>query len=404
MTHLYIHIPFCQRRCAYCDFNTYAHSEQHIAAYVDALCAELGMLVALRPPPSASPEAAALGDTIFFGGGTPTMLSLKQFERILAAATPLVPLEHAEISCEANPGTVLNLSYLRGLRSLGINRLSLGVQSLDDATLRRLGRIHSAAEAQQSYTQARQAGFTHVNLDLIFGLPTQSLEQWQRTLTTIATWQAEHLALYALTVEEATPLHAQVASGQLAIPDDDATATMYEVAMESLAAAGYLQYEISNWGWGGATPGVSGVRGGLGPPRTPDTACRHNLAYWLNSDYLAAGAGAHGHGYPQRYANLRAIGDYIAAVQAGTRPVGEALDLTPHDLYAETMLMGMRLNMGVSASHFAARCGRSLDATYGPVLAELVAQGLIERTAERVYLTPRGRMLANQVCMRFLYD
>ncbi|PDW03555.1 radical SAM family heme chaperone HemW [Candidatus Viridilinea mediisalina] len=421
MTHLYIHIPFCQRRCAYCDFTTYAQLEDRIDAYVTALCAELRMLAATyQPSPPASPEAAAVGPTLFFGGGTPTMLNLKQFERILNAAAALVCVEQAEISSEANPGTLLNHEYLCGLRSLGVNRLSLGVQSLNDATLRRIGRIHDAAQAFQSYQAAREAGFAQINLDLIFGLPGQSLAEWQATLAAVMTWAPEHLALYALIVETTTPLYTQVTSGQITIPDDDTSAAMYEMAMEQLAAAGYVQYEISNWARsGGRGTEEQGNRGtemlpiGAAYPMLPHASschmpltslpvCRHNLAYWLNSDYTGAGAGAHGHSHPRRYANLCGVDEYIAAVGAGRLPIAEEVLLTPQEWCAETMIMGMRLNSGVSAAHFAARCGRSLEATYGPILAQLAAEGLIERNAERVWLSPRGRMLGNQVCMRFV--
>lgn len=394
MRHLYIHIPFCHRRCAYCDFNTYANMEDRIEAYVAALCAELGMLAAQTPPPPpASPEAAALRPTIFLGGGTPTMLSLDQMERVLAAAADLVPLEGAEITSEANPGTVLGRDYLRGLRQLGVNRLSMGVQSLHDPTLRILGRIHTAAEARQSYVEAREAGFDNLNLDFIFGLPGQDQTQWEQTLATIAAWEVDHFSLYSLILEEQTPLFAQVTAGRVSVPDDDATADMYEAAIEGLGAAGYVQYEISNWVLPDGAELLPGV---------PARACHHNLAYWLNSDYLAAGAGAHGHRYPQRYSDLLGIDEYIAAVAAGRLPVAEVTELTPQDLRAETMMMGMRLNTGVGEAHFAARCGLSLDAAYGPALAELAAQGLIERSGGRVRLTERGRMLGNRVFEQFI--
>jgi oxygen-independent coproporphyrinogen-3 oxidase len=395
MSHLYIHIPFCHRRCAYCDFNTYANLEQRIDAYVDALCTELRMLAELRPTPPRSQEAAALGPTIFFGGGTPTMLSLDQFERILTAADHLVPLSQAEITSEANPGTLLDPDYLHGLRTLGVNRLSMGVQSLHDPTLRMLGRIHTAAEAYQSVEHARAAGFDNLNLDFIFGLPGQSLVAWEQTLETMVTWGIEHFSLYSLILEEQTPLFAQVTAGRLSIPDDDATAAMYEAAMSRLGAAGYIQYEISNW-----------VRPNPHEPEllpgTPSRACRHNLAYWLNSDYLAAGAGAHGHHYPERYANIRGVDDYIRAVAAGQLPIAERLALSAADLRAETMMMGLRLNAGVGTAHFAARCGQSLEASYGSLIDELVVQQLITYDRQRLRLTPRGRMLGNQVFARFL--
>ncbi|MEJ5346763.1 MAG: radical SAM family heme chaperone HemW [Chloroflexus sp.] len=393
MRHLYLHIPFCHRRCSYCDFNTYANMEHRIESYVDALCQELAMLRDQLPPLPASPEAAALRPSIFFGGGTPSMLSPAQIERILQAAAEIVPLTGAEISLEANPGTVLGRDYLRDLRSLGINRLSMGVQSLHDPTLRMLGRIHTAAEAYASFNDARAVGFESINLDFIFGLPGQDIEQWRATLTEIIRWEVDHIALYSLILEENTPLYAQVTAGRLQIPDDDLTGAMYELAMEMLGAAGYRHYEISNW----VRPSVSDR-----PDAPPALACQHNLAYWLNSDYLAAGAGAHGHVFPQRYANLRPIDSYITAVQSGRRPIAETTLLTSADLAAETMFMGLRLDIGVGFAHFAARVGQSLLDYYGPTLEQLSQQGLIECSAQRVYLTPRGRMLGNQVFAHFV--
>ncbi|NJN15773.1 MAG: radical SAM family heme chaperone HemW [Oscillochloris sp.] len=398
MKHLYIHIPFCHRRCAYCDFNTYANMEDRIEAYVQALCSELRMLAAEPPPPAPiSPEAAALPPTIFFGGGTPTMLALDQFERVLNAAHALVPLEGAEISSEANPGTVLGRDYLRGLRSLGVNRLSMGVQSLHDPTLRILGRIHTADEAYRSYVEAREAGFANINLDFIFGLPGQELAQWEATLNAVTAWGVDHFALYSLILEESTPLYAQVTSGRMQVPDDEATGAMYEAALGHFAAAGYMQYEISNWAYEQAEGSRQQAE-----VRFPQFACRHNIAYWLNSDYLAAGAGAHGHVFPRRYYDILGIDEYIRAVNEGRRPVAETTPLTPADLAAETMMMGMRLNIGVGEAHFAARCGRPLDEVYGEAISELVDQGLVERVAGRVRLTPRGRMFGNRVFARFL--
>lgn len=417
MRHLYLHIPFCQRRCSYCDFNTYANMEDRIEAYVQALCAELAMLGALHH--AAYAPIVSLRPTIFFGGGTPSMLTLDQMERVLTAASRIVPLAEAEVTIEANPGSMLGadmpaLDYLRGLRALGVNRLSLGVQSLDDPTLRILGRTHSAADARRCYADARRAGFDNINLDFIFGLPGQTPTQWQATLDEITSWDVDHFSLYSLILEERTPLYAQVVSGRVSVPDDDAGAAMYETAMERFAAAGYAQYEISNWekqaagrrpqGAGDADAQKSGFL--EQPPVTfqlvTDKACHHNLAYWFNVDYLAAGAGAHGHLYPQRYYDILAVDEYILAVREGRRPVAEITPLTQHDLYAETMFMGLRLNAGVSRAHFLARCGVALDAAYGATLAELCDLGLLESDALGVRLTAHGRMLGNQVFERFV--
>lgn len=421
--HLYIHIPFCHRRCAYCDFNTYANMDDRMGAYVDALCRELAgwrmPAAAAGLAPGSGLTRAALRPTIFLGGGTPSMLPLALIERVLAAAYALIPLDEAEVTVEANPGTVLGRDYLRGLRALGVNRLSMGVQSLHDPTLRVLGRIHTAAEARASFDDARRAGFDSINLDFMFGLPGQTVEQWEATLHEIASWGADHFSLYSLILEEKTPLYAQVMGGRLHVPDQDAAGEMYELAIERLGAAGYVQYEISNWARRDRETGRVGEweTGRLGDRETndhdllvapsaclplPAFACHHNLAYWLNADYLAAGAGAHGHLYPQRFANVLGIDDYIGRVVAGRTPIAEVTELSARDLAAETMFMGLRLNAGVSFAHFQERCGGDLGQVYANELRELIGLGLLERDALGVRLTPRGRMLGNQVFERFV--
>ena len=419
--HLYIHIPFCHRRCAYCDFNTYANMDDRMEAYVDALVGELGdwreaignsMEVSHSPITSGpTPDGltrAALRPTIFLGGGTPSMLPLPLVERVLKAAGAIVPIEQAEVTVEANPGTVLGRDYLRELRRLGVNRLSMGVQSLHDPTLRVLGRIHTAAEARASYVDARRAGFDNINLDFIFGLPGQTAEQWDATLREITTWDTDHFSLYSLILEETTPLYAQVTGGRLSVPDEDATGEMNELAIEHLGGAGYIQYEISNW-----------ARNENKAQRTkhkeqsdgsvlcslfsvPSYACHHNLAYWFNADYLACGAGAHGHIYPRRYFDVLGIDDYIARVRAGRSPIAELTALSARDLAAETMFMGLRLNAGVSFAHFSDRCGADMDDRYAAELADLVRLGLLERDDLGVRLSARGRMLGNQVFERFV--
>src|SRR6266545_5602718 len=354
--HLYIHIPFCHRRCAYCDFNTYANMDDRMDAYVDSLCKEIrDWRLEIGDPPLQSPISnlqsltrAALRPTIFLGGGTPSMLPLPLIERVLGAAEAIVPLEQAEVTVEANPGTVLGRDYLRELRRLGVNRLSMGVQSLHDPTLRVLGRIHTAAEARASYVDARRAGFDNINLDFIFGLPGQTVEQWDATLREIATWDTDHFSLYSLILEERTPLYAQVIGGRVGVPEEDATGEMYARAIDLLGAAGYVQYEISNWARG-QRPGASGqglpieMQSPTPDPRPliPGRACHHNLAYWLNADYLACGGGAQGDLYTSRYANVLVIDEYIGRVDAGRSPIAETTDLIARDLCAETMFMGL---------------------------------------------------------------
>jgi oxygen-independent coproporphyrinogen-3 oxidase len=397
--HLYLHIPFCARRCAYCDFNSYANLEHRIAAYVAALCDELAAWRALADPaPPLQRVARALmradlPPTIFFGGGTPSLLPLAAFERILAASDALIPRQHAEITVECNPGTALSRDYLAGLRSLGVNRISIGVQTLDDRILRVLGRTHTAADARAAYDAAVQAGFDRINVDFIFGLPGQTPESWLATLHTLVEWQVDHCSLYSLILEPSTPLAAQVTGGRITVPDDDDTGAMYEAALDILAAGGYTQYEISNWAR--RLPGDAARL-------VPANACHHNLAYWLNADYLGAGAGAHGHIPPHRTSHVLAVDDYIAAVRRHGIPLADLVPLTGRDLFAETMFMGLRLNAGVSLAHIRERCGVALDAIAGETVAELVAAGLLERDAHAVRLTDRGRMFGNQVFAHFV--
>ena len=394
--------------------------DDRIDAYVDALVAELHMRRDTLVPPTglAAPipgvlTRASLPPTIFLGGGTPTMLTLEQMEKVLNAANAIVPLDGAEVTVEANPGTVLGGDYLHSLRGLGVNRISMGVQSLDDPTLQILGRIHTAAEARQSFEDAQRAGFERINLDFIFGLPGQTLKQWAATLDEVVTWGAEHFSLYSLILEASTPLYAQVTAGRVSIPDDDATGDMYELAMQRFAAAGYTQYEISNWARG-CVAEVAGHGSGVGseqPMNTehkpqyaelPPGACQHNLAYWLNADYLAAGAGAHGHVFPRRYFDVLKVDDYITTVRAGNLPTAEATALSERDLHIETMFMGLRLNVGVSYAHFRDRCGVEMTDVFGSTLDALVARGLLTRDDEGVRLSERGRMLGNQVFVEFV--
>jgi oxygen-independent coproporphyrinogen-3 oxidase len=394
--HLYLHIPFCRRRCTYCGFCSVAAQEHRLSAYVRAVCAELA---ALRQDiqPDRLYAATDLRPTVFLGGGTPSLLGPAQVEALLRATGELVPLEQAEITIEANPGTLMGaggrcrpaLAYFRDLRDLGVNRLSLGVQSLHDPTLRMLGRLHTAAEARQCVEEATRAGFPTINLDFIFGLPGQTGAAWTMTLDTIGAWDINHLSLYSLTLEEHTTLYTRAMRGEVRLPDHDTTAAMYERAMDRLAVAGFTHYETSNW-----------ARASNGTAPLP--VCHHNIAYWRNVDYLGVGAGSHGHIYPERYANLTDLDAYLAAVQEGRRPVEVRTALSPADLAAETMFMGLRLVEGVRFAHFRQRCGVEMEALYGEVLREQERMGLLERTAEGVRLTRRGRLLGNQVFAAFL--
>jgi putative oxygen-independent coproporphyrinogen III oxidase len=370
---LYIHIPFCRAKCAYCDFNSYAGLEDLFGAYTAALAREIEQV------------GPAWVRTIFVGGGTPTVLPLPRLAQVLDASRRAFTVDpDLEISIEANPGTVDDRT-LSGLRALGINRLSLGVQSLDDAELLLLGRIHTAAEAVEAFRAARQAGFENLNLDLIYGLPGQTMAAWQETLERALALEPDHLSLYALGVEEGTPLASAIAQGVLPDPDPDLAAEMYEWAEDNLAAAGCLHYEISNWA------------------REPGFECRHNLTYWRNEPSRGIGAGAHSWVGGRRWANVAHPAEYTARLLGGGCPVEAEEEIGPALEMGETMMMGLRLlDEGVPFERFRARFGEDLRQRFTGELMELADLGLIAIDDQRIRLSRRGRLVGNQVFLRFL--
>lgn len=383
---IYIHIPFCRHRCGYCDFNTYAGVEDLIPAYVKALCREILAVSAHSPSPAAV-------HTIYFGGGTPSLLTPAQIGEILTAIRKRFDLAAgAEISMEANPGT-LSRSNLDNYRKAGVNRLSLGVQSANTSELRLLDRIHNIQDVTEAVSWARQAGFDNLNLDFIFGLPGQTMASWRDSLAFGIGLGVEHLSLYNLTIEDGTPLKTLVTIGKIPRPDDDLAADMYEYAMEALEGAGFLHYEISNWA-----------------KKRGDTwlMCRHNLQYWRNQPYFGFGAGAHGYVDHTRTANLRGIREYIHAVLNGKVcfPAGPAVEtvvaLSQKDEQQETLMVGLRLlREGVSRIGFKERFGEPIESVFGRQIQELIRLGLLEG-GETLRLTRRGCLLGNQVFMRFV--
>jgi oxygen-independent coproporphyrinogen-3 oxidase len=333
---------------------------------------------------------------------------MASFEEIFAALHTTFNLQpEAEISLEANPGT-LSLDYLRGLHYIGFNRISLGMQSARPDELRLLERQHDVPDVIRAVKWARQAGFDNLNLDLIYGLPHQTLDDWQRSLAVAVDLAPQHLSLYALTVEEGTPLHTWVSRGLLESVDPDLAADMYELASEKLAGAGFLQYEISNWAKNSPNHPIL-------QSSNPYFACRHNLQYWRNLPYLGLGAGAHGYFGGQRTANVLHPTAYIthlenlqpAANNLPRFPAAETVN-TIHRAaeMAETMIMSLRLTReGVSRTVFTQRFSDELTACYGPAIRRLIHLGLLEWAgpSENVLrLTSRGRLLGNQVFMEFL--
>jgi len=400
---LYLHIPFCRHRCAYCDFNTYAGQEESIPAYVEALCREITFTA------KNAPEKLSL-HTIFFGGGTPSLLTPLQFESILSTISNNFELANLETTIEANPGTV-SLDDLRDLRSLGINRISFGVQSANPSELRMLEREHTYFDVINAVTWARQAGFDNLNLDLIYGLPLQTLDDWSASVELILGLNPEHLSLYALTLEHGTPFGHWSARGLMPLPDPDLAADMYEWAGETLDAAGYQQYEISNWAKNMA---LSGAQRSRNVHLAPTYACAHNLQYWRGLPYLAAGAGAHGYVNGYRYSNALRIKSYIdRLINYELRNTNYEFPFTPatvnhhkqtlQDDMGEFMMTGLRLTReGVSAVVFRERFGREVEDVFGKEIEDLTRLGLLAWQAQNLRLTRRGRLLGNQAFVRFV--
>jgi len=395
---IYLHIPFCQVRCAYCDFNTYAGLNDLMPAYAAALTREIRAVGgAGREATGARPAV----QTVFFGGGTPSLLPVAEYESIFAALRECFELTpECEITLEANPGTV-DGEYLAGLRGLGVNRLSFGVQSANAAELQLLDRLHTFDEVVTAVGMARAAGFNAsaygLNLDLIFALPHQTLATWQASVQRVLELRPEHLSLYALSLENGTPLRAWVYGGLLPMPDPDLAAEMYNYASDTLAAAGYAQYEISNWARGdGPTPEYF--------------QCRHNLQYWRNWPYLGLGAGAHGCVGGWRYSNALAPAAYIGRMVNGAAqayPFSAAtIERNPQtrtDAMNETMMLGLRLTQeGVREADFRARYGVGLGETFGRTLRHLAALGLLAWDDDGARLTHGGRLLGNRVFQEFV--
>jgi oxygen-independent coproporphyrinogen-3 oxidase len=414
-TSIYLHIPFCKHRCAYCDFNTYAGQEDSIPAYVDALIKEIhfvGDTITNLHLPIA---------TVFFGGGTPSLLSSPQFDSILQALYAAFTFTaNAEISIEANPGTI-SPDKLNAIRKAGINRISFGVQSANTEELRMLERIHDFFTVIEAVSTARKAGFDNLNLDLIYGLPEQTLESWKTTLARIVDLHPEHISAYALTLEHGTPFGRWSSKGLLPLPDPDLAAEMYEYAEEFLEVSGYVHYEISNWAKGNAECRMQNEESNSAfcIPYS-SFACRHNLQYWRSLPYLAFGAGAHGYANGYRYSNALRIKTYIDRL-TNSQSTNLPFPLSPatvnqhkqtlQDDISEYMLNNLRLtNAGVAESDFRLRFGRGLLDVYPKEIEELIRNGLLEheqtsevlKTSEVYRLTKRGRLMGNQVFVKFV--
>lgn len=373
---IYIHIPFCIQKCAYCDFTSYSGRISQRDAYIEAVCCEMRT------------QAAFFGrrrvSTVFLGGGTPTLLSGAQLTRLfdaLHACFEIMP--DAEITMEGNPGT-LTLQNLRAYRAAGVNRLSLGVQSLDDRLLAAIGRIHSAAQAKEAVAMARQAGFDNVSLDLMVGLPGQTAQQWTKTLEEAIALSPEHMSCYSLIVEEGTPLHAQVHAGTCApLPDEETLAQMDEITERLLGQAGYARYEVSNFAKAGK-------------------ACRHNVVYWECKPYLGLGCAAHSDMDGTRFYNPDDWEGYMRMAHSGEAARTQEGENTREDRMFERMMMGLRQTRGVDCARFARDFGRTPQAVWPDVIARMRSAGLMEDMDGRLRLSARGMQVMNAVLVELL--
>lgn len=379
---LYLHIPFCHTRCHYCDFNTYAGILPLREPYVRALLTEIALAGEQAQHADGTLRRAR---TIFFGGGTPSLLTVSQIQRLLAACFNAFAVDsNAEITLEANPGT-LTLEQLVGLRSVGINRLSMGAQSFDAQLLQTLGRIHTPEEIVQVIQFARSAGFTSINVDFMFGLPGQTMDHWRDTLERVLDLRPEHLSLYSLIVEEGTPFYSWVHEGRITPADEDLCADMYEFADQRLRVAGYINYEISNWS-------------------LPRHQSRHNLTYWQNLPYIGMGAGAYSSFGRKRFSNERDPVAYIQRLKAHEIPVVEREEIGRVQAMTETAFLALRTAMGLHLPTFETRFAETFAHFVGDRLKFVAEAGLLEMQDEWLRLSTRGRLLGNEVFVRLLPD
>ncbi len=371
--HLYLHIPFCQKKCGYCAFASVSGGELLFAPYCRALKKELEGL----------PQKKIA--TLFIGGGTPTALPQENLLDLLGFLHHRFGFaDNAEISLEANPGTV-DFSCLRALFIAGVNRFSFGVQSFDDGELAALGRIHTAAEAKKAFNLARNAGFANISLDLIYGLPGQSPSLWQNSLEQALALRPEHLSLYQLEIEGGTPFQFKQERRKIELPVEEDIVAMDRITTQFTAAAGYQQYEISNY----ARPGCQ---------------CRHNCIYWRNEEWAAAGAAAVSYIAGCRARRVEDPKEYIAQITSGNSAIAEQEQLDNEATFRETVIMGLRMNRGVTSSELKQRFGFGIEEYYGATITKLLAQNLLVKVKDGdvFCLSDKGRAVANQIMLQLV--
>jgi oxygen-independent coproporphyrinogen III oxidase len=382
---LYLHIPFCKSRCSYCDFATDVFkNEAAVERYVNALCQEISdFRFQISNDKSRIPNPESQIETVYFGGGTPSLLTPRQLERILNTVHKKFSVaDKAEITMEMNPAT-MTPETVREYRNLGVNRASFGAQTFDDAELKRLGRRHTAADVRETIELLRRANFANVSFDLIAGLPRQSLKDWERNLDEALKLRPEHLSLYLLEIHEGTPLAEQIRSNRQPLPDEDLAGAMYELMLDKTAAEGYAQYEISNF----ALPGFES---------------RHNSKYWLCEPVFAFGVSAHSFDGENRWANERDTNRYVSLIESNQSPIVEKNALDAVQLSAEFAFLRLRLAKGLDLREYEKRFGRDLQAEFAADIERLADLKLLEFEGNFLKLTRKGFVFSNEVFAVFV--
>lgn len=369
MTSLYIHIPFCNRICTYCDFNKFLIKNQPVDEYINCLIKELESL-----------DTTEL-DTLFIGGGTPTALTLKQLERLLESIATRFEL-NGEFTMEANPDE-LTTDKLKVMKKYGVNRLSMGVQTFDRELLKVLGRTHKASDIRNAVTSAKALGFDSISIDLMYHLPGQTMAHVMKDLDEALSLDIQHISSYSLILEPKTQFYNQYRKGLLQLPDETLAAEMYDYTMKRLTESGFHQYEISNYALEGHES-------------------EHNKVYWKNLSYYGAGAGSHGYIDGIRYYNIAPVPHYIKAMQEKSDAVKERHEVSRLESMEEFMFLGLRLNKGISMADFERRYHQPINEVFGEVLNELLNKQLIQENDGFIALTSKGRMFGNDVFEKFL--
>jgi oxygen-independent coproporphyrinogen-3 oxidase len=380
---IYVQVPFCQTKCTYCNFHTGVFSKDLYAPYVQAVCREIAEFPRLLHENGIARVPDAVADTVYFGGGTPSLLEPESLAQIVAAIRASFPSQLEEVTLEADPETIIP-EKAAAWRQAGFNRISMGVQSFDDAELRAAGRMHRRADVFQATRILRAAGFANLSFDLIAGLPHQTDRSWQESVGQLQQLRPEHVSIYMMEIDEGSRLGLEVLQGggrysAKALPSDDSMANYYEHGCRQLAAAGYSHYEISNWG-------------------LPGFESRHNLKYWRREPYFGFGAGAHSFNGSERWANVHDPASYAGSVLQGRFPVEQLESVTRGQALAEELFLGLRQLAGIDLGGIESKYGASLR----PRVQELVAQGLVEWDGPRLRLSPERLAVSNEVFVHLL--